>query len=231
MAGEVLLNSWKEIARYVGRSERTVQRWEKQCGFPVRRPAGKTRSAVIALPSEIQGWSKNTPIQTGTPGAGSEGAGPPATVKEEAQLAPTLLCIDEHPEGLAVRKVLLEAMGYRVLAASSGRAGLRLFEKNHVDLVVLDYWISDVDGAALARMLQQLTPRVPILLLSGSAKNIPRTALQLTDSFVHKGQATQVLLSAIAELCCSAGPAHPGPGETAPAQNAKKGKPSVAGPV
>src|ERR1700739_2839161 len=62
MTREALLNSWKEIARYVGRSERTVQRWEKQFGFPVRRPAGRARSAVIAMPSEIQRWSTGTTV-------------------------------------------------------------------------------------------------------------------------------------------------------------------------
>ena len=31
------LDSWKEIARYLNRSERTVQRWERESGLPVRR--------------------------------------------------------------------------------------------------------------------------------------------------------------------------------------------------
>jgi CheY-like chemotaxis protein len=200
MAGELLLNSWKEIARYVGRSERTVQRWEKQCGFPVRRPAGKTRSAVIALPSEIQGWSRSTALNGGSV----------VDLAEEAEVSvsdntrgcrPTLLCIDDHPEGLAIRKVLLEAMGYRVLAAPNAQAGLRLFDKNRVDLVVCDYWISDLDGEALTRMLHELKPRVPILLLSGATKSIPEGVLKLVDNFVQKGQPTDVLLSAVAGLC------------------------------
>jgi hypothetical protein len=51
-----LLNSWKEISRYVGRGVRTVQRWEKELGFPVRRPRGHERSAVIAFTDEIDQW-------------------------------------------------------------------------------------------------------------------------------------------------------------------------------
>lgn len=51
-----VLNSWKEIASYVGRGVRTVQRWEQELGFPVRRPRGKQRSAVIAIKSEIDSW-------------------------------------------------------------------------------------------------------------------------------------------------------------------------------
>jgi hypothetical protein len=52
-----LLNSWKEIARYLGRGIRTVQRWERELGLPIRRPRGKKRSAVIALPVELDAWA------------------------------------------------------------------------------------------------------------------------------------------------------------------------------
>ena len=51
-----VLNSWKEIATYVGRGVRTVQRWEQELQLPVRRPRGKQRSAVIALKQDIDLW-------------------------------------------------------------------------------------------------------------------------------------------------------------------------------
>ena len=51
-----LLNSWKEISRYIGRGVRTVQRWEQEFGLPVRRPGGHVRGSVIALRSEIDTW-------------------------------------------------------------------------------------------------------------------------------------------------------------------------------
>jgi predicted DNA-binding transcriptional regulator AlpA len=56
------LNSWKEVAQYVGRSERTIQRWERDLGFPVHRPAGKLRSSIIAVAAEIDEWIRNTPV-------------------------------------------------------------------------------------------------------------------------------------------------------------------------
>ena len=54
-----VLNSWKEIARYLDRGVRTVQRWEAELNLPVRRPR-KGRSPVIALRSEIDLWLKAT---------------------------------------------------------------------------------------------------------------------------------------------------------------------------
>jgi hypothetical protein len=52
----VVLNSWKEIANYLGRGVRTVQRWERELGLPVRRPRGKDRSAVMAIQQELDDW-------------------------------------------------------------------------------------------------------------------------------------------------------------------------------
>ncbi|MGC2694234.1 MAG: hypothetical protein WA738_00430 [Candidatus Angelobacter sp.] len=51
-----VLNSWKEVAEYMGRGVRTVQRWERELNLPVRRPRGKSRSAVIAFKSELDRW-------------------------------------------------------------------------------------------------------------------------------------------------------------------------------
>src|SRR6478672_369361 len=50
------LESWKEIAAHFGRRVRTVQRWEKEEGLPVRRHAHRLRGTVYALPEELDGW-------------------------------------------------------------------------------------------------------------------------------------------------------------------------------
>jgi hypothetical protein len=50
-----LLNSWKEIASYIGRSVRTVQRWER-LGLPVRRLSPTSKSAVLAKSQDIDVW-------------------------------------------------------------------------------------------------------------------------------------------------------------------------------
>ena len=61
----IFLSGWKEIAAYVNRVVRTVQRWEKDLAFPVRRPRGKSRSAVIALRSDIDNWVRSHPLTNG----------------------------------------------------------------------------------------------------------------------------------------------------------------------
>lgn len=51
-----VLTSWKEIACYLGKGVRTVQRWEKDFGLPVRRPTGSDKSAILARTSDIDLW-------------------------------------------------------------------------------------------------------------------------------------------------------------------------------
>lgn len=56
-----ILNSWKEIAAYLGRGVRTAQRWEAELHLPVRRPRNKSRSAVMALRTDLDQWIACTP--------------------------------------------------------------------------------------------------------------------------------------------------------------------------
>jgi hypothetical protein len=58
-----VLHSWKDIAGYTGRGVRTVQRYEIVLRFPVHRPAGSPRSAVLAFSDEIDRWLADTPVR------------------------------------------------------------------------------------------------------------------------------------------------------------------------
>ena len=51
-----VLTSWKDIARYLGKGVRTVQRWERTLGLPVRRATQERKSVVLAIPEEIDLW-------------------------------------------------------------------------------------------------------------------------------------------------------------------------------
>jgi predicted DNA-binding transcriptional regulator AlpA len=53
------LTTWKEIAAYLGKGVRTVQRWEVLLDLPVRRPQEKGVTPIFALPSEIDEWVRS----------------------------------------------------------------------------------------------------------------------------------------------------------------------------
>lgn len=50
------LATWKQIADYLGVSERTAQLWERTRGLPVRRVRGGAKGSVYAVPEEIDEW-------------------------------------------------------------------------------------------------------------------------------------------------------------------------------
>ena len=50
------LDSWKEIAAYLGRGVRTVQRWEREEGLPVHRLPHERRGTVYARAEELDAW-------------------------------------------------------------------------------------------------------------------------------------------------------------------------------
>jgi hypothetical protein len=53
-----LLDSWKEIAAYLNRNVRTVQRWEKLEGLPIHRHVHERASSVSARKKEIDAWQR-----------------------------------------------------------------------------------------------------------------------------------------------------------------------------
>ena len=56
LSGEKRLNSWKEIAAYLQKDVRTVQRWEKNEGLPVHRKPHTKLPSVYAYESELDEW-------------------------------------------------------------------------------------------------------------------------------------------------------------------------------
>ena len=57
------LSGWKEIANYLGKGVRTVQRYEREFGLPVRRPAGRPWGSVVATRAELDAWVYASPIR------------------------------------------------------------------------------------------------------------------------------------------------------------------------
>ena len=110
-----------------------------------------------------------------------------------------ILCIDDEPTGLMVRKILLQRQGYEVLTALSGPEGLKLFKDNPVNAVVLDYAMPGMDGGQVAAELKRLNPNIKILLLSAYV-DIPKETLQRVDKRSLKGVSPTSFLADLEQL-------------------------------
>ena len=119
-------------------------------------------------------------------------------------MRPTILCIDDDERALYIRSRILERLNYRVLTATSAAAGLRLFAHEGADVIVLDYYMPDMNGSEVAWELKNRGSKVPILMLS-SAVFCPDDAADLVDAFCAKIDGPATFLDVLQSLVAAAG--------------------------
>jgi two-component system KDP operon response regulator KdpE len=79
--------------------------------------------------------------------------------------SPTVLIVEDDRKMARVFATSLEAEGYRVLEASTGRRAMEEVRTRNPDVIVLDLGLPDIDGLELVPELRQHTT-VPILVVS-----------------------------------------------------------------
>jgi len=110
-----------------------------------------------------------------------------------------VLCIDDNEDVLQCEKEFLESFGYTVLTAPSGGKALELASIHSVDVVIVDYFMPEMNGDEVALEMRRLRPQAPIIMLSG-AVDVPQQALKSVDAFIAKDQLASQLLTAIVQL-------------------------------
>jgi CheY-like chemotaxis protein len=98
-----------------------------------------------------------------------------------------ILCVDDEPSVLAIMKRLLESAGFDVLTASCGPEAIRIFKSEHVDIVLMDYWMDGMNGIDAATKIKQMRPNVPIVFLSAYSE-LPAESLGIAECWIIKGQ-------------------------------------------
>ena len=111
----------------------------------------------------------------------------------------TILCIDDEPNVLVVRKMLLESVGYRVLLAESGPQGLEILRRENVQTVIVDYKMPDMTGSEVAEHIRRFRPGMPIIMLSAYI-DLSADQLKDVDAYVTKGESPDVLLRTIRNI-------------------------------
>ncbi|MDE6775685.1 MAG: response regulator [Ruminococcus sp.] len=79
-----------------------------------------------------------------------------------------ILIVDDMPDQIAYSSTLLHSQGYRVFAASSGKAAMKFLEKRIPDMILLDIQMSDINGLEVCRMIkaEPKTQDIPIIFLT-----------------------------------------------------------------
>jgi two-component system, OmpR family, response regulator CpxR len=102
----------------------------------------------------------------------------------------TILCVDDNEQVLSVRKFLLETRGYRVATARSAEEAIERFRQGGIDLVLGDLVMPQMDGNEMVRRMKDISPEVPMILISGSVRNFDRA--NRADAFLPKGASSPV---------------------------------------
>jgi CheY-like chemotaxis protein len=117
-----------------------------------------------------------------------------------ARVGPVILCLEDQPSPLSMRKMVLEKSGYEVLSATSGKEALDLLKRFHVDLVLSDHYLRGEKGTEIAAKIKAIKPKVPILLISGSVERLEDSdATKNVDALIRKDDGPTHLLVSIAK--------------------------------
>ena len=110
--------------------------------------------------------------------------------------SPTVLCIDDRPTVLELRKATLESHDYCVKVASSGYTAMKILEEMSVAAVLVEYKPESMDAEAIAYQIKQRFPNLPIILLSAYFE-MPERILWLVDEYVMKSELPERLVRII----------------------------------
>ena len=204
------LDSWKEIAAFFGRAERTVKRWETDRGLPVHRVPGSGRSSVFAYSNELAKWLEGPGQEIDADDSASGEVGDLKTKLAGAAVPPTAaplatvpVVIESWPTSRIAAWIvpLLLAAGL-VTYFSVGHSGVRfkaLAGRHPANAEAHDLYLGPDSIAVLPFTNEHGNADTDYLSdgitesLIGNLAHVPRLKVRSRDSvFRYKGKAAEV---------------------------------------
>lgn len=99
-----------------------------------------------------------------------------------------ILVVDDDDNTRLFLQAVLENDGYTVSTASNGKRALEVMDREHIDLVVLDIMMPEMDGYEFTKIVRESQNNLPILMVS--AKQLPsdkhKGFIVGTDDYITK---------------------------------------------
>ena len=113
-----------------------------------------------------------------------------------------ILVADDDKHTRMLLRAVLESENYTVSTAENGEQALELLDREHIDLVILDVMMPEMDGYEFTRIVGQTDSTLPILMVT--AKHLPEDEkkgfLVGTDDYITKPIDEEKLLLRIKAL-------------------------------
>ncbi|MFA5093238.1 MAG: response regulator [Candidatus Omnitrophota bacterium] len=77
-----------------------------------------------------------------------------------------ILIVDDEADYLSVMKDRLESWGYEVVLAKNGKEALSSVKNKSSDIVILDYFMPDIDGTAVLKEIRKSNKNLPVIMLT-----------------------------------------------------------------
>ena len=113
-----------------------------------------------------------------------------------------ILVVDDDKNTRMYFEAVLKRNGYTVSVAKDGREALDIMDKEHIDLVVLDVMMPEMDGYEFTKIVRESQNNLPILMVS--AKQLPADKHKGfeagTDDYITKPFSTTELIARVESL-------------------------------
>ncbi len=111
---------------------------------------------------------------------------------------PTILIADDEPLMRRIVFDYLRARGYRVLEAKDGAEALKLFRKEHPDLVLLDIMMPQMNGLEVCQKIREKSPTPIIIITAKSDEEDELKGFDLgADEYIAKPFSLKILAARI----------------------------------
>jgi len=124
---------------------------------------------------------------------------PSRTVRE-----PVVMVVEDFRDSREMLRLLLEGEGYRIFTAANGHEALKIAKHTHLDLILTDFGLPDMDGLALVRQLRKVkgVEMLPIIMLTAIEGDESHTAALTAgcSDFLRKPVDIEKLESIMEEL-------------------------------
>lgn len=91
-----------------------------------------------------------------------------------------ILVVEDDKHVRKLMNAVLKREGYDVVTAENGREALEVLEVQHIDLIILDIMMPEMDGYEFAEELKEADNRIPILM--ATAKQLPEDKKKASGS-------------------------------------------------
>ncbi len=123
-----------------------------------------------------------------------------------------VLIVEDEYGNSEVLQLLLEAEGYRVVAASNGKAALELLQGEIPALILSDFMMPVMNGAELGEAVRQneALRHIPFVFMSATSEDVVQRSFRNYDAFLIKPFNLDAMLSLVERLIAEGRPADTG---------------------